>query len=38
VKEMRGIGIDGQTMKSFLMDWQQRTAAGSRSVITIPCF
>lgn len=30
VKEMRGIGIDGQTMKSFLMDWQQRTAAGEQ--------
>ncbi|WP_416414474.1 MobF family relaxase [Pantoea sp. App145] len=30
VKEMRGIGIDGQTMKSFLVDWQQRTAAGEQ--------
>lgn len=30
VKEMRSIGIGGQTMKSFLVDWQQRTAAGEK--------
>ncbi|MEN4743537.1 MobF family relaxase [Pantoea agglomerans] len=30
VKEMRSIGIEGQTMKSFLLDWQQRTAAGEK--------
>ena len=28
VKEMRAIGIEAQTLKSFVMDWQQRTAAG----------
>jgi len=28
VKEMRAIGIEAQTMKSFVMDWQQRTSAG----------
>ena len=27
-KEMRSVGIDAQTVKSFVMDWQQRTAAG----------
>ena len=30
VKEMRSIGIEGETMKSFLVDWQQRTAAGEK--------
>ncbi|MEN4610241.1 MobF family relaxase [Pantoea agglomerans] len=30
VKEMRSIGIEGQTMKSFLLDWQQRTAVGDK--------
>jgi hypothetical protein len=33
---MRGIGIDGQTMKSFLMDWQQRTAAGAGQLSQYP--
>ncbi|MBD8108942.1 MobF family relaxase [Erwinia persicina] len=28
VKEMRDAGIEAQTMKSFVLDWQQRTAAG----------
>jgi conjugative relaxase-like TrwC/TraI family protein len=28
VKEMRAIGIEAQTLKSFVLDWQQRTAAG----------
>ncbi|QEW34513.1 conjugative transfer relaxase/helicase TraI (plasmid) [Erwinia billingiae] len=28
VKEMRDAGIDAQTLKSFVMDWQQRSAAG----------
>lgn len=28
VKEMRDTGIDAQTLKSFVMDWQQRSAAG----------
>lgn len=30
VKEMRSIGIESQTMKSFLLDWQQRAAAGEK--------
>ncbi|QKJ89284.1 IncF plasmid conjugative transfer DNA-nicking and unwinding protein TraI (plasmid) [Paramixta manurensis] len=28
VKEMRDNGIEAQTLKSFVTDWQQRTAAG----------
>ncbi|MGV0087540.1 conjugative transfer relaxase/helicase TraI (plasmid) [Rahnella aceris] len=28
VKEMRDVGIEAQTLKSFVVDWQQRTAAG----------
>ncbi|ADU72059.1 conjugative transfer relaxase/helicase TraI [Pantoea sp. At-9b] len=28
VKEMRDTGIEAQTLKSFVLDWQQRTAAG----------
>ena len=28
VKEMRDVGIEAQTIKSFVVDWQQRTAAG----------
>ncbi|MEA9392710.1 conjugative transfer relaxase/helicase TraI [Acerihabitans sp. TG2] len=28
VKEMRDTGIEAQTLKSFVVDWQQRTAAG----------
>ncbi|MSE13740.1 conjugative relaxase [Pantoea agglomerans] len=28
VKEMAGTGIDAQTLKSFVLDWQMRTAAG----------
>ncbi|ASN18264.1 conjugal transfer protein TraI (plasmid) [Pantoea ananatis] len=28
VKEMRSVGIEAQTLKSFIVDWQQRTAAG----------
>lgn len=28
VKEMRDAGIEAQTMKSFVLDWQQRTAGG----------
>jgi len=28
VKEMRDVGIEAQTIKSFVVDWQQRTASG----------
>ncbi|MEN4718090.1 MobF family relaxase [Pantoea agglomerans] len=28
VKEMAGTGIDAQTLKSFVLDWQMRSAAG----------
>ncbi|MGP2446666.1 MobF family relaxase [Pantoea ananatis] len=28
VKEMRSVGIEAQTMKSFIVDWQKRTAEG----------
>lgn len=28
VKEMAGTGIDAQTLKSFVLDWQTRSAAG----------
>ncbi|PQK95191.1 conjugal transfer protein TraI [Pantoea ananatis] len=28
VREMASTGIDAQTVKSFVLDWQQRTAAG----------
>lgn len=30
VKEMREVGIEAQTIKSFVLDWQQRTSAGER--------
>ena len=30
VKEMREVGIQAQTIKSFVLDWQQRTSAGER--------
>lgn len=28
VKEMRSVGIEAQTLKSFIVDWQKRTAEG----------
>ncbi len=28
MKEMRSVGIEAQTLKSFIVDWQKRTAEG----------